>query len=58
MLLEKNSTRKTAFAALFRVPWMAVAEPSDVADEMTGKFCNLFAPVSASLKSLAVIPAG
>jgi hypothetical protein len=41
---------------LLRPPRMVVPSEDLVAEEMTGKFCRLFAPVSGSLPSLAVTP--
>ena len=44
------------FAAELSVLATAVAPPVVLAAEMTGKFCKLFGPVSASPASLAVTP--
>lgn len=51
-VLAKNWMVNVVPAVLFSVPWTDVVE----AEVKTGKFCRLFAPVSASHASLAVTP--
>ena len=51
--IEKNSMRKLVLASEFSEPAMVVPVGPDTALEMTGKFCNPLAPVSASSESLA-----
>ena len=55
-MLAKNSMRNCVLAVEFNVPVMVTCAPVVVAELSTGKFCRSFAPVSASLLSLAVTP--
>ena len=54
-LFLNNSMRNVVFGVLFRVILTVVVLPAIVAVN-TGKFCRLFAPVSASPTSLRVTP--
>src|SRR6185295_5439289 len=56
---EKKSKLNVVLAVLLSVPWMFTPPPAaPLAEVRTGKFCRLFAPVSTSLRSFAVTPAG
>ena len=48
--------RNVWFGVLCSVPATVVCSPSDIAVVMTGKFCRLLTPVSASSGSFRVTP--
>src|SRR5215207_7523498 len=54
--LAKNWTRKVLLGTLLSLPLMVTAPDTVLAEVMTGKFCRVLAPVSASPVSLRVTP--